>query len=62
MPKKENYIEKIIKEVEHSLKKKTKQSISHRTNHFERVWKRAGSIAERIMAEQNIVIDMEASE
>jgi len=60
MPTKENCIERIIEEVKRSLKKKKVQSISHRTDHFERVWQRAESIAKKIMEEQNIVIDMEA--
>ncbi len=55
-----DYIEKIIKEVRRSLSERPKQSISHRIDHFERVWKRAESIAIAIMEEQNIVIDMKA--
>lgn len=55
-----DYIEKIIEEVKKSLNERPKQSISHRIDHFERVWKRAEFLATRIMEEQNIVIDMEA--
>ena len=62
MPRKINYIQKIIKEAERSLKRKEKQSISHRMDHMERVWKRAKAIAIRMMEEQGIVIDMEALE
>lgn len=62
MPENKNYAEKIRKEAEKSLKKRAKQSVSHRMDHMERVWKRAKYIAEKIMEEQNIVIDMEALE
>lgn len=57
-----NYIERIIEEVKKSLAGKKNQSISHRIDHFGRVWKRAKSIAKKMMEDLDIVIDMEALE
>lgn len=58
----EKYIERIAEEVRKSLDKKTRQSVSHKIDHPNRVWKRAKNLALIIMERQDTVIDMEALE
>lgn len=59
MPENE-YVKKIVEEAVGKLDENPRQSVSHRSDHAERVWKRAKMIACKIMETQNIVIDMEA--